>query len=100
MKKRGNCKKTLDGDNFDSLVQQFDRNQTHNHEVTRKTLDVVNYHEKLNGIYPMVFMTENKLVVMLDPYGFRLLIMEREVMVLNNYMLHVPFWMKYLEIHR
>ena len=25
----------------------------------------------------MVFMTENKLVVMLDPYGFRLLVVEK-----------------------
>ena len=57
-------------------MEQVVADQTYDYEVTSKTLDVVNYHEKLDGIYLMVFMTENRLAVMPDPYGFRLLVME------------------------
>ena len=76
----------MDGNKFDSLVQQPDDDKIHDHEVISKTitvvdacekhsktLNVVETCEKLDGAYLIVFM--NKLVDVNDPYDFRLLVM-------------------------
>ena len=68
----------MDGDNFDSLIQQLDDNQIHDHEVISKTLNVVDACEKhsktlnvvdtcekLDGAYLIVFVA--KLVDVNDP---------------------------------
>ena len=47
----------------------------HNHEVPRKTSNIIDAFEKFNAIYLMIFVDE--FFVVNDPYGFRLLVMGR-----------------------
>ena len=65
----------LGSDNSNS-VEQVVADQTHDLEVTSKTLNVVYICEKLEGAYAMVFV--DKIVLVNDPYGFRLLVMGRK----------------------
>ena len=63
----------MDGDKSDSLVQQPDDDQIHDHEVISKTLNVVDTCEKLDGAESIVFV--DKLFDVNDPYDFSLLVM-------------------------
>ena len=66
--------KALSGHYCDSREQPafFDQ---HSHEVTSKILTIVGFCKKFEKVCSRGFMFENKLIMVHEPYGFRLLVM-------------------------
>ena len=60
----------------DSAKQQLITDQIPSHEVTSKTFNIIDVCEKFDTNYSTVFVDE---ILVYDPYGFRLLVMEMSI---------------------
>ena len=73
------------------MEQQTVADQNHRHKVINKILHVFDTCEKFEMTGLMVLVTWDKLIVIMDPYGFRLLVMSSDDFFISGFLNFVKY---------